>query len=942
MAGSVPMRCFSRTSDVTDQGPITSGRRSGSNAERGSRGGYLTTWRLMLRLARREMGAHRVRTALTVLLVALPVLIVSAGATLIVTAQVSPIEALPAQMGHAQALIQPGNSSAVSAGDDSVRAQLSLDPHLQGGDPLRSSPRRLPGYHHGAPTPGQIMSVTGGDVRPLSLDTVRVSQGERRIHATVLGIDGRENVYTGMARLDTGRWPAASGEVAVSAAGASIGIPTNGQFTVTNDAGQARILRVVGTVTTPNRQALVSLPSSANNGFLLDRSTPLTWSQVRDLNAYGLIALSAQVVRHPPAVIAATNGSGGGSGMGPIVVLLLTGIAIMTVLLAGPAFTISGVRHRRALGQLASNGAQRSMLRRYVLAQAVLLGAISAVVGVSAGAALGAGAAKIIVALRPTTTMGPVDLRVGWLIGLAVFTALTCLVAALIPAIQASNTNIVAVLHGQVSPRRVRKGLPVLGLVLAVAGGVGLIRGLLVRSASANLMVVGGGVLLFTGAIMCLPVLLASLGRCASVLPVAGRVGVRDVARQRGRSISSVGATLAVVAISSALAIAGTSDNAQQRKDYQPQAPMGAGVVSGPPAALTQTQTTLRTQVPGVTTYEIGAPTGTSFLSGQPVPGTRTPLIAVLPAGCTLNTVVSLADHCATIGNVGQVAIGIAKTATLTTILSANAAQRAVLQGGGMLFVKTTQPAQPGVSQDLPVAVADGPVRVAVGSATYDSNGILGKATTSKTVTLGLRSVHVTGAVAQQIGGPGQQIQAFITPETAARLGVRTQAVVLVLRSPGGINHATEQSISDRLPNNTSLYVEHGFSSITTRIIQIMLAAMAVLVLVVTVIGGALLQGEAAPDQATLGALGATKGLRRRIAGTQALALGLTGSVVGLVTGLVPGVAVCYPLTDSGHGVTIVLPWVALTAVVLGVPIAAGLLAMLFTRRAPGLTQRTT
>lgn len=40
----------------------------------------------MLRLARREMGAHRVRTALTVLLVALPVLIVSAGATLIVTA----------------------------------------------------------------------------------------------------------------------------------------------------------------------------------------------------------------------------------------------------------------------------------------------------------------------------------------------------------------------------------------------------------------------------------------------------------------------------------------------------------------------------------------------------------------------------------------------------------------------------------------------------------------------------------------------------------------------------------------------------------------------------------------------------------------------------------------------------------------------------------------
>lgn len=152
--------------------------------------------------------------------------------------------------------------------------------------------------------------------------------------------------------------------------------------------------------------------------------------------------------------------------------------------------------------------------------------------------------------------------------------------------------------------------------------------------------------------------------------------------------------------------------------------------------------------------------------------------------------------------------------------------------------------------------------------------------------------------------------------------------------------------------------VERGHGSTDINLIRIMMAVMAALLLIVTVIGTALVQGESAPDQATLGALGAQSGLRRRIAASQALALGLIGSVVGLLVGLVPGIAVTWPLTNTPDlgpngditaagsvtlpGPTIDIPWLPLAAVVVGVPLLAALVAVAFQRPPASLTARTT
>ena len=63
------------------------------------------SWRLALRLARRDAWAHKGRSVLIMIMVAAPVLLVGTLATWVATTEVSVREALPHRLGHAQAQI---------------------------------------------------------------------------------------------------------------------------------------------------------------------------------------------------------------------------------------------------------------------------------------------------------------------------------------------------------------------------------------------------------------------------------------------------------------------------------------------------------------------------------------------------------------------------------------------------------------------------------------------------------------------------------------------------------------------------------------------------------------------------------------------------------------------------------------------------------------------
>jgi putative ABC transport system permease protein len=128
--------------------------------------------------------------------------------------------------------------------------------------------------------------------------------------------------------------------------------------------------------------------------------------------------------------------------------------------------------------------------------------------------------------------------------------------------------------------------------------------------------------------------------------------------------------------------------------------------------------------------------------------------------------------------------------------------------------------------------------------------------------------------------------------------------------------------------------------------------------IVLLVLGGILMLGgtltatflalsDARPDLATLSAVGASPRMRRAVAASYALVIGLVGSVLGALVGFVPGIAVTYPLTGNswqtgGAGAAHYLdvPWLMVLGVVVVLPLlTAALVGGLARSRLPLVTR---
>jgi putative ABC transport system permease protein len=84
------------------------------------------------------------------------------------------------------------------------------------------------------------------------------------------------------------------------------------------------------------------------------------------------------------------------------------------------------------------------------------------------------------------------------------------------------------------------------------------------------------------------------------------------------------------------------------------------------------------------------------------------------------------------------------------------------------------------------------------------------------------------------------------------------------------------------------------------------------------------------------------------MASAQALVIGLLGAVTGVLVGLVPGIAVTWPLTSTSwtsggqdsHGPIIAVPWALLLGIGVAVPVIAALFAGGVVRSRLPLTRR--
>ncbi|MCU1692548.1 MAG: hypothetical protein JWM64_1639, partial [Frankiales bacterium] len=392
-------------------------------------------WGPALRIARRELLRAKGRTVLVLLMVLLPVTAVVALSTLLRTADVDAVEGLPRNLGSAQARIDAGYGGVARQAPDLTRQE-------SGGDlrPLSESAVRA-----ALPAGARVLAVR----QQQSETAVRTPDG-RVARVSLLGVDLRDPATRGPYTVLRGRAPATAEEVAVTPRLERFGFTAGS--TLLLPGGETRT--VTGTVLYPrdygSPHAVYGLPSALG----LTAATPdryyvsgpaVSWTDVLELNALGAFVLSRSVVLDPPPAdqVPQFSGYDDVAQTAALLGLVVVMAVLEVVLLAGPAFAVGARRQRRALALMAAGGAEPRHVRRVVLAQGLLVGIAAAVLGTLLGLAVAA-LARAPLTRYAGADWGPYDVSARDVTAVAVLGGGTALLAALVPALVAGRSPVVA------------------------------------------------------------------------------------------------------------------------------------------------------------------------------------------------------------------------------------------------------------------------------------------------------------------------------------------------------------------------------------------------------------------------------------------------------------------------------------------------------------------
>lgn len=872
--------------------------------------GPLTGWRVLLRIAWRDVLRNKGRSALILVMIALPVLGVTAAHVVIATAQVSTQESLDGSLGTADALLE------IHPGSDKVFQ--GPDP-ADGGGWMSESGRR-------PATVEDLAAVIGGGARLVERreDWLEARFGDRLRPVHAISADLEDQIFDGTYELTAGRLPERAGEVLVNEALSDRGAAMGEKLDLAQlDAD----LDVVGIARHPLRrdqEVMWALPGTIDLGaadadhwmqraYLVESRHGVDWPQVRALNELGAMVTSRKVLADPPPASELPEEAryDDGDEFVTTIALVIAMAVIEIVLLAGPSFAVGARRMQRQLAQLAASGATPAQVRRAVVATAVVLGAIAATVGLVGGIALGA--AVLPLAQRFSGDwFGPFDLVWPHLLGIALLGWLSAVIAALVPAWIASRQDVVKALAGRRADGAPGKASPVLGLLI---GGTGLA---IAITASTHYdvgenSVALAAILVVLGAVLLLPPVVAVLGRVASGLPLALRYALRDAARHRTRTVPAIGAVLATVAGVVALGIANASDQAQARATYEPRAGLGDGFVSYYPDGITPEAYAERRPVVWQTVREI-RPDAVAVKSFG-TPDGRGPAVELRPEGEEHPTSL-LGSWGGVLGS--WVVADERPDVELWLDREAEAeADRSLAEGKVVLF-----------TDDPKRAAGLDEARLEVWR--YDENDGEGRA--GKGVTVPAVTVEVERGVTQGI----------VPSAVAQRLGVPIESMAISL--PGPLSEDDERAMEKALTAagvpEADVYVERGWQEDRSYLILIwVLAAVGGLLM----IGGTLTAtflalSDAAPDLATFSAVGGAPRERRLVAGAYALVVGGVGALVGAVVGFVPGIAGARSLTSTGwldEGTVyhyLDIPWLLILGVVVGLPLLTALVVGLCAR----------
>ncbi|MER7332438.1 MULTISPECIES: FtsX-like permease family protein [unclassified Micromonospora] len=889
-------------------------------AGRGGRlAGAVGSWWAALRIARREARRARGRTALVLAMITLPVLALTFTAVSWDMSKLTRAERTERRLGVADAELLWVARGPI-AQDAWGEGWMSGEPTVEAGQVTAEQVAAL------LPAGSRVVPLR----RWVSFDARVGDRVERDVPGRA--VDLADPLGRGLARFHSGRAPAGPDEIAVSpAALRRLDVRPGGTLTSGDGSRSWRVVGVVeypddlGPVVTLHPATAVPAGAEPHPTWLVDLPGTVDEALFRRLNDHGVLVHARAPA--PPSEVDVV----GPDAFGPVdvegmsVSVLVGGLGLLeVVLLVGPAFAVGVRRRRRDLALVAVAGGDDAHLRRIVLADGVVLGAL----GAATGLALGVAAAF---AARPLVEQHLYGVRFGgyrcWpeaLVAIAAVAVLAGVLAALAPAWAAARQDVVAGLAGRRTPPTQRRRWLTAGVCMAAGGAAVAAFG---AARTSPPVILAGLVLGELGLVFATPTLVGLLARLGRSLPLAPRIALRDASRNRSSAAPAISAVMAAVAGSVAVGVYLASDHARSVSTYEPTLPAGTVLVHRPDLdtapALARVTEAARDQL-GATTV---APLAGVRCTTESEPCSVGPVLpphraCPWPLGDGLSEAerrrARADDRCRgrpenLYGAYFQVLVDDGPALPLLTGADPAdvAAATAVLRAGGAVVTD-------------PRYVVDGRIEVAV-------NGTeAGRPVTS--------TPAAVAAYALRTGVPTERL--LLSRRAADRLGLATRPLGWAVAADAAPDQGRQNRFAAALrPLGAHVEIEQGDRSDDGRPALLLLAAAAGVITVGAAgIATGLAAAEGRADLSTLAAVGASPGLRRLLSLCQAGVIAVLGSALGIVAGLGSAVIILTALNRRYAGswpvqdpYPVVVPWSTLGVLVV-VPLVAMLGAGLFTR----------
>src|SRR6266536_3535563 len=200
----------------------------------------------------------------------------------------------------------------------------------------------------------------------------------------------------------------------------------------------------------------------------------------------------------------------------------------------------------------ATSGGTPAQVRRIVLADGVVLGALAAGAGLTLGVVAAAASRRLLEEHLIHARSGGFRVFPLALAAVAALAVTTGGLAALVPAWISARQDVVAALAGRRGVVRSRRRWVLVGLALTTLGGLAAAAGAL--RVNAGLILAGLAVGEF-GLVLCTPAIVGLVARAGRWLPLAPRIALRDTARNRTAAAPAISAVMAAVAGSLAIGV---------------------------------------------------------------------------------------------------------------------------------------------------------------------------------------------------------------------------------------------------------------------------------------------------------------------------------------------------------------------------------------------------